>query len=43
MTKINGKTIKSTAELVSVLRKQRAQWRVVIERGGKSMSVVVTL
>ncbi len=43
VTEINGKTIKSTAELVSVLRKQRAQWRVVIERGGKSMSVVVTL
>lgn len=43
VAEINGKVIGTTEELISVLRKQKGQWRVVIDRGGKSMRVVVTL
>ena len=43
VTEINGKKIRTTIELVSELRKERAQWEVIIERGGKTMNVIVTL
>ena len=43
VTEINGKKIQTTTELVSELRKERARWEVVIERGGKTMNVIVTL
>ena len=43
VAEINGKVIGTTEELISVLRKQKGQWRVVIDRGGKLMRVVVTL
>ena len=43
VTEINGKKIRTTTELVSELRKERARWEVVIERGGKKMNVIVTL
>ena len=43
VTEINGKKIQTTTELVSELRKERARWEVVIERGGKKMNVIVTL
>ena len=43
VAEINGKVIGTTEELITVLRKQKGQWRVVIDRGGKSMRVVVTL
>ena len=43
VTEINSKKIQTTTELVSELRKERPRCEDVIERGGKTMNVIVTL
>ena len=43
ITEIGREEINTTAQLVSVLAEEREEWRVVIDRAGNSMSVVVTL
>ncbi len=43
VTEINGEKIDTTKKLIVELKKRRGRWKVVINRGGASMSVVVTL
>ena len=43
ITEISGTKIDTTAELLSILEVEQGRWQVVIDRGGNTMNVVVTL
>ena len=43
VTELNGEKIDTTKRLLVELKKRRGRWKIVIDRGGTSMSVTVTL
>jgi len=43
ITEISGTKINTTAELLLILEVEQGRWQVVIDRGGNTMNVVVTL